>query len=131
LYSSSPFTLKLHIVLASYTSITADITFTVNVNRYTCTASTVYTPTPGAMLTSYTYTIGSAAYTFTPPTFTTGTYTCAETIVYSLTKQDGSAAPSYVTMNASTKLITIYSTDTSLSANVLLRVTVTRSQGNS
>lgn len=132
MYTNPSYSLKLHVVLANYSGVVSavDIAFTVTVNRYTCTASTVYTAS-GAMLTSHTYTIGSAAYTFTPPTYTTGSYTCAETVTYSLTKQDGTAAPSCVSMNASTNLVTIYTTDTSFSANILLRVTVTRSQGSS
>jgi hypothetical protein len=132
LYSSSPFSLKLHVVLADYNAVTAvDISFTVNVSRYTCTSSTTYTPTPAAMITAYTYTIGAAAHTIEAPTFTSSPYTCGETVTYSLTKQDGLAAPGCVTFDASTRVITIYTTDTSYSSNILLRVIVTRNQGNS
>jgi hypothetical protein len=62
LYLSSPFTFRLKIVLASYTSRIGYISFTVNVNRYTCVASgtsaTVYTAS-GALTSPYAYTIGS------------------------------------------------------------------------
>lgn len=131
LHSSSPFTLKLHIVLANYTSKTADITFTVNVVQYICDANTVYTPSPAAMLTTYTHIIGDTAYTFTAPTFTTTPYSCNETITYSLTKQDGTGAPSYVTLNASTRVVTISTTNAADAGTVALRVRVTRTQGTS
>jgi len=43
LHASSPFTFKLHAVLASYTSVTADSAdFTVTVGQYLCTSSTTY-----------------------------------------------------------------------------------------
>lgn len=86
LYQNSPYALKLRTVLTDYPAITAgDVLFTVIVNQYTCTGSTTYTPSPSAMLTTLTYQIGTGAYTFTAPTFTTTPYTCAETVTYSLT----------------------------------------------
>lgn len=131
LWSASAQTLKLHIVLASYTSISADISFQATIKQYKCTSSTTYTPSPSAMTTAYTYTIGATAHTITAPTFTTSPYTCGETVTYSLKKQDGTDAPSFVTFTASTREIRIYTSDTANSANVLLRVVVTRSEGTS
>jgi hypothetical protein len=127
LYTSSPFSLKLHIVLASYTSITANVAITVNVNRYLCTTSTNYSGSP-AISATHSYTIGDAALTITAPTYTTSPYTCAETIAYTLTKQDGSAAPAYATI--SNKVVTIVTTDASKAGTVSLRVTATGSQSN-
>jgi hypothetical protein len=87
------------VVLADYNGVSAvDISFTVNVNRYTCTGATTYT-TSESISASYSYTIGATAVTFTAPTYTTSPYTCAETVTYSVTKQDGSAAPSFITVN--------------------------------
>ena len=39
--------------------------------------------------------------------------------------------PGYISINASSGLVTLYSSDTTLSANVLMRIVVTRSQGAS
>jgi len=98
MYTTPNYSLKLHIVLASYTSITADISFTVTVSRYTCTASTTYTAS-GTIDATKSYTIGATAVKFNAPTYTTTPYTCAESVTYSITKQDGTAAPSFVTID--------------------------------
>ena len=131
LYQSSPITLKLRTVLASYSDVTADINFTVNVNRYTCVASgdsaTSYTKV-GTLTSPYAYTIASTQ-TFNAPTFTTSPYTCDEIVTYSLALQGAGSVPSYISINASSGLVTINSSDTSLSANVLMRIVVTRTQG--
>lgn len=77
--------LKLVTSLTSYSGVTAvELTFTVNVSNYVCNAATVYTATPAAMLTAYTYQIGTGAYTFTAPTFLTAPFTCTETVTYAL-----------------------------------------------
>jgi len=129
LYLNSPFTFRLKILLASYTSRIGYISFTVNVNRYTCVASgdsaTVYTES-GALTTPYTYTIGSTQ-TFTAPSYSTGTYTCGETVTYSLSLNPSGAAPDYVTIVSSTRVVTIYTTNTALSSDISMLITVTRS----
>lgn len=83
LYTSG-YTLKLHAVLASYTSINGNSnTFAVTVNRYVCTGSTTYVASH-TMLTTYTFQIGTGLYSFAAPTYYTTPYTCGETITYAL-----------------------------------------------
>lgn len=86
LFNASPYSLRLHVVLTSYTGVTGDIPFTVNVSQYVCNSSTIYTPVPAAMLTAYTYQIGAGDYTFTAPTFSTAPYSCNESVTYALVK---------------------------------------------
>jgi hypothetical protein len=83
------------------------------------------------MPTTVTYQIRTGSYDSSAPTFTSSPYTCLETITYSLLLQAGGAPPSYVVLNASTRVVKITSTDTSLHGTALnLRVRVTRSQGS-
>ena len=84
------------------------------------------------MLSAHTYQIGTGAYTFTAPAYTTSPYTCTETITYSVSKQDNTAAPDYVTINASTRVVTVSTTTTSLhNTTVNLKVVITRTLGPS
>ena len=82
--------MKLKTVLTDYNTIMGNTAFSLTINQYVCTASTTYTPTPAAMLTTKTHIIGDTAFEFVAPTFTTtlsgASYTCAETITYSLIK---------------------------------------------
>lgn len=120
-------TFKLRAVLTSYTSITADsANFSVTVVAYQCTSSTVYTPN-SSINGSQSYQIGNAALTITGPTYTTSPYVCTETMTYTLTKQDGSAAPGYASINSSTRVVSIVTTDTSLVGTVNLRIIATGS----
>jgi len=83
LYTSSPYTLKLHAVLATFTSQTADSSnFSVNLNRYACGAGTTYTAS--GSISAQTYIVGNTALTINPPTFTTAPYTCSETVTYAI-----------------------------------------------
>jgi hypothetical protein len=133
LYLTPTYTFRLKIMLADYTSRIGYIQFTVIVNRYTCISSTVYTAVTdsGSVASSYAYTIGSGALTFTAPAYTTGTYTCGENVTYSLSLNPSGAAPDYVTFNSVTRVVTINTTNTALTSNVSLRITITRSQGPS
>jgi hypothetical protein len=114
LHASSPFTLKVHAVLASYTSITADsVNFSVAVGQYQCSVATTYTAI-GTIKASYAYVIGDAALSVTAPTYTTSPYTCAESVTYALKAEDtpGSGIytttpPAYVTFNSSTRVMQV------------------------
>jgi len=96
------------------------------VNRFLCTAQTVYTPA-FTMITAYTYQIGTGSYEVSVPTFSTSPYTCAETITYTMTKSDGSASPSFMTFNATTRVIKINTNDIAQVGTYNMKVTVTRS----
>ena len=65
--------------------------------------------------------------TITAPTYTTSPFTCSETVAYTVLLQDGGAKPDYVTFNATSKIVSIVTNNTALSANVLLNVKVERS----
>ena len=128
LYTSSPFTFRLKIVLFSYPSQVGYITFTVNVNRYTCTSSTVYTRVESALLSQYEYTIGEGEkQLLTALTYTASPYTCVETITYALSLNPSGDAPNYLTFNSTSRVLTINTADVSIISNINLRITVTRS----
>ena len=126
--ATTSFTVRLKIVLTSYSSQVGYITFTVNVNRYTCTSLTVYNRVESALLSQYEYTIGEGEkQLLTAPTFTTETYTCVETITYSLSLDPSGTKPDYLTFNSTSRVLTINTADVSIISNINLRITVTRS----
>ena len=132
LYLSSPFAFRLNVALTNYNSITGIILFTVNVNRYLCTSSTSYS-TSTSINASYTYYIGTPALTITAPTYTSGSFTCAETVTYALrTQPDANPPTGWITFDAATKVVTITTNDTSLHSSTAfnLRIKITRSQSN-
>lgn len=90
LAGASARSMKLKTVLTDYNNKTGNTAFSLTINQYVCTAATTYTPAPAAMLTTKTHIIGDAAFEFVAPTFTTtlsgASYTCAESITYSLIK---------------------------------------------
>jgi len=119
--------LTLFAALTSYPTVTASINFSVTITSYTCTSSTVYTPSV-AFSGSYSYTIGAAALTITAPTYTTTPFTCAETVEYLVEKQDATTKPDYVTWENSNKIVSISTTDTTLVGPIYLRIKITRSE---
>jgi len=125
LYVTPQKSFRLKIVLASYIDIIGYIPFTVTVNRYTCTSATVYTPS-ASVASPFAYTIGSGASTTTAPTYTSSPYTCGETVTFSLSLNPSGPAPAYVTISSSTGVVTINTADSSISSNINLRITVTR-----
>jgi len=132
LYLSSPFTFRLNVALTTYNSITGVILFTVNVNRYLCISSTPYSTT-SSINASYTYYIGTPALTITAPTYTSGSFTCAETVTYALRTQPDDLPPTgWVTFDPATKVVTITTTDVNLHSSTAfnLRIKITRSQSN-
>jgi len=89
----------------------------------------VYTPS-AAILSTYAYTIGSAALTINAPTYTTTPFTCAETVTYLVEKQDATTKPDYVSWDDSNKRVSISTTDATLVGPIYLRIKITRSQSN-
>jgi hypothetical protein len=83
-----------------------------------------------AVLSTYAYTIGNAALTINAPTYTTTPFACAETVAYSVEKQDATAHPNYVTWDDTNKRVSIITTDTTLVGPIYLRIKITRSQSN-
>lgn len=127
--ATTSFTFRLKIVLTSYPAQVGYISFTVNVNRYTCTSATVYTRVESeALLSQYEYTIGEGEkQLLTALTYTASPYTCVETITYSLSLQSSGTAPNYLTFNSTSRVLTINTDDASIISNINLRITVTRS----
>ena len=83
MYSSSPYSVRLHVSLASHTAVaTYSSAFNVNVSQYVCGAGTTYTAS--GSIADKSYIIRDTALTFTAPSFTTSPYTCSETITYAL-----------------------------------------------
>ena len=80
-------------------------------------------------MTAYTYQIGTGSYELSVPTFRTSPFTCAETVAYTMAKQNGDASPSYMTFNADTRVIKIQTADIANVATVLMRITITRQYG--
>jgi hypothetical protein len=132
LYLSSPFAFRLNVALTSYSSITGIILFTVNVNRYLCTSSTTYS-TSGSVNAAYTYYIGTPALEIIGPTYTSGSFTCAETVTYALrTQPDADPPTGWITFDPATKAVRITTTDVSLHSSTAfnLRIKITRNQSN-
>jgi hypothetical protein len=127
LFKQSPFKFSLTMQLSSYPEIRFESqSFMVEVKQYACDNSTVYTPNGSIPDSSYTINPTASPILIQIPSFSTSPYSCAETISYSLSLQNGTNTPSFIAIKGNKVQVT--TSDLSQAGSLPILVTIQGSE---